>query len=352
MPIYKNGNKYIVKVSINGRQVLRRKYLGKTIDSKEMAIQCEKDLLLRFEEHHKDYSINELFNLFEEYLFKRYKETTAKRYLYSFNLVLKKYFTDRKISDITFSYCDYINECVNSLPHVSIDNYIYLLKTFVSFLSMYGLRINLNCFYTYKKSRNIRKFPKYYTFDEFNKFYSAIEDISDKLMFKLLYFYGLRCGELRALKVSDFKKDRLVIDKELSNKGRFGGQKIFDTKTSSSIRFYPYVDDIYELFSKLILDRDLSKNDFVFKSYTNSSFCIGETTIRRKVQEYSAKAGIKPIKVHEFRHSCATYLINKNVDPKDIASWLGHSSVNVTLKVYAHLLPIRKDSVKEAFNKK
>ena len=56
------------------------------------------------------------------------------------------------------------------------------------------------------------------------------------------------------------------------------------------------------------------------------------------------------IKIHEFRHSCATYLINKNVDPKDIASWLGHSSVDITLRVYAHLLPVRKEKVKNVIN--
>ena len=74
----KNGNKYIVKVSINGRQVLRRKYLGKTIDSKAIALQCEKDLLLRFEEHHKDYSINDLFNLLKNIFLKDIKKQLLK----------------------------------------------------------------------------------------------------------------------------------------------------------------------------------------------------------------------------------------------------------------------------------
>ena len=66
--------------------------------------------------------------------------------------------------------------------------------------------------------------------------------------------------------------------------------------------------------------------------------------------EYSSKANIRSIKVHEFRHSCATYLINKNVDPKDIINRLGHSSVNTTLTIYAHLLPVRKVNIKKLLN--
>ena len=143
--------------------------------------------------------------------------------------------------------------------------------------------------------------------------------------------------------------DKVFIEQELSNKGRFGGQKIFNTKTSSSVRYYPYVKDIKELFLKLKKEKNLKKNDFVFINQTNNKV-IGETTIRRNLTNYSEKAGLHYIKIHEFRHSCATYLINKNVDPKDIASWLGHSSVDITLRVYAHLLPDRKEKVKNVIN--
>lgn len=67
---------------------------------------------------------------------------------------------------------------------------------------------------------------------------------------------------------------------------------------------------------------------------------------------YCNKANLKVIKIHEFRHSCATFLINQDVDPKDIANWLGHSSPDITLRYYAHLLPVRKEKVKEVINKK
>ena len=345
MPIYKDKDRYIVKISIGGKQILRRKYLGREMLTKSQALKCEKDLFIQYNERLNDYKIDDLFNLYEEYLFKKYKETSAKRYLSSFNLVIKNYFVGLKISDITPNYCEYINDSINNLKYKGIEVYLFLVKSFIDFLSNYGLKINTNVFYKFKSSRTPKAKHNFYTLNEFNNFINVITDTTDLLIFNLLFYYGLRCGELRGLKVSDFKKDRISIERELSNKGRFGGQQTFDTKTTSSTRYYPYVSDIKDLYEKVVKDKKLKKNDFLFKVREDGTV-IGETTIRRKIDYYSNLANVKRIKIHEFRHSCASYLINKNVDPKDIASWLGHSSVDTTLRVYAHLLPIRKEAVK------
>lgn len=353
MPIYKEEeNKYFVKICINGKQILRRKYLGRTINSFDMASQCEKDLTLRYKERLGDYEISDLFNLFEEYLFKRYKETSAKRYLYTFNYSIKGYFINRKVSDITSTYCEFINDSINILKIKSKRNLIFITKTFILFLSDYGCKVNINKFYVYKESRTNKKEFNYYTLEEFNRLLNCIDKNEYKLLFSLLFYYGLRCGELRALQVKDFLKDKISINKEISNKGRFGGQIILDPKSSSSFRFYPYVVNIHDLFNLVVEEKHLKKNDFLFKSSFTNHKVIGETTIKRMLVYYCNKANLKVIKIHEFRHSCATFLINQDVDPKDIANWLGHSSPDITLRYYAHLLPVRKEKVKEVINKK
>jgi len=247
MPIYKSENKYYVIVSINGKKICRRKYLGRSIDSKEMALNCERDLKIHYSDLQSDYKINDLFNLFEEYLFKKLKETSAKRYLYTFNNVFKKYFENRSISEITRSYCEFINDSINNLPYKRIDVYIYVVKLFINFLSNYGLKINPVVFYKYKSSRSIKNSYQFYSLDEFNKLISVIDDSTYKLLFSLLFYYGLRIGELRGLQVKDFKNDRLSINKELSNKSRFGGQVILDPKTSTSFRYYPLLKNILKI---------------------------------------------------------------------------------------------------------
>ena len=212
MSIYKNNGKYIVKVCINGKQILRRKYLGKSMLDKDTALACEKDLYISYGELQKDYEINDLFNLYEEYLFKKYKETSAKRYLNSFNLVVKKYFKDRKVSNITRSYCEFLNDSLNNLNYKAVEPYIFLAKSFITFLFNYGCKINTSIFFKYKKSITQRVKYNFYTIEDFKKLVDVISDIQDKLIFSLLFYYGLRVGELRALKVSSFMDDKVFIE--------------------------------------------------------------------------------------------------------------------------------------------
>ena len=65
-------------------------YLGRTILDKDIALTCEKDLLIKHFEKQKDYCIVDLLNLFEEYFFKRYKETSPTNNLLIFNKPTKK----------------------------------------------------------------------------------------------------------------------------------------------------------------------------------------------------------------------------------------------------------------------
>jgi integrase len=51
------------------------------------------------------------------------------------------------------------------------------------------------------------------------------------------------------------------------------------------------------------------------------------------------RAGLPQIRFHDLRHTCATLLLSKNVNPKVVSEMLGHSSISITLDIYSHLLP-------------
>lgn len=59
-------------------------------------------------------------------------------------------------------------------------------------------------------------------------------------------------------------------------------------------------------------------------------------------------AGLPPIRFHDLRHTCATLLLSKDVNPKVVSEMLGHSSISVTLDIYSHLLPDMQEKAAKA----
>ena len=55
--------------------------------------------------------------------------------------------------------------------------------------------------------------------------------------------------------------------------------------------------------------------------------------------KYVAAAGLPYIRIHDFRHSHASLLINEGISIQEVARRLGHSNVEITWKIYAHLYP-------------
>jgi integrase len=60
------------------------------------------------------------------------------------------------------------------------------------------------------------------------------------------------------------------------------------------------------------------------------------------------RAGLPKIRFHDLRHTCATLLLSKNVNPKIVSEMLGHASIAITLDTYSHVLPNMQDSAAKA----
>lgn len=154
---------------------------------------------------------------------------------------------------------------------------------------------------------------QFFTLEEYKQFDSVIKDFNYHTFFELLYFNGLRQGEAQALTWNDidFVKKAVKINKTLTTKIKGEKQTISSPKTRSSVRTLPLTDN---LLNDL---RTMQNNAKHFTDYSNDWFVFGnsipfkETTIQKKKNDYCNLAKVPQIRIHDFRHSCASLLINQ-----------------------------------------
>jgi len=193
-----------------------------------------------------------------------------------------------------------------------------------------------------------RKKMSYYTYEDFKKFISYAQDLKTKVTFEILYYCGLRKGELKALTWKDiyFDKKILSVNKQLTqlnNKGKF---EFSDTKTKDSKRIVPItkslLNDLRELYE---YDKNTYANfndDFFVCSDCRP---IADSTLYLYRSNMANKAGLKRIRIHDFRHSCTSLLINNGANVTLVAKYLGHTKIEETLNTYSHMFSTALDSV-------
>ena len=174
----------------------------------------------------------------------------------------------------------------------------------------------------------------FWTLEEFKEFISEVDDFKYKTLFMTLYYSGMRKGELSALtwKDIDFENNTINIDKTAYN------TNVTTPKTKSSIRTITMPKYVMNMLKQLkMIKTPKQKLDyFVFGDMYDH---LPATTLDRYYHKYLEKVKVKKIRIHDFRHSHASYLINKGAIPAIVAKRLGHKDVATTLNIYSHLYP-------------
>lgn len=185
------------------------------------------------------------------------------------------------------------------------------------------------------KLYEIKEEMQIWSVSEFNQFLLAVDDPYYSLLFSTLFWSGLRISELRALTKKDISGNELIISKRLEAKSKVKGLTTLKTSASNRRVLMPVV--IIEELKKLDADKFL--------------FPTSETQIRRMLDKYIKKSGVKRIRIHDFRHSHASFLINNKCSIRLVSERLGHSSPSITMDYYWHLLPNEQEKVIEAIEK-
>lgn len=182
-----------------------------------------------------------------------------------------------------------------------------------------------------------------WTQEQYERFSSAIQKSSVKLAFDVLFYTGMRSGELLALTPADIlPTKRININKNyatVNGKELFLEPKTPKSRRSISIPDFLY-DDIQAYIAKLF---GIEPGDRIF-FFTKS-------TLDREIKMAADKAGLPRIRVHDLRHSHASMLIEMGFSPLEIADRLGHESVKTTLDTYSHLYPDKDQQLADALNR-
>lgn len=216
-----------------------------------------------------------------------------------------------------------------------------------------NLNVVLNKMVGFKNPNELKKEMQFYSFDEFKKYIDQEQDLKFKCYFETLYYCGLRKGEANALtwKDIDFEKKTMIINKNLTQKIKGEKYTILPPKTKSSIRLLPIPDillnNLLKLKKEYIKYENFNKNWFVFGGINP----LADTTIQKRNENNAKNAKLKHIRIHDFRHSCASLLINNNASISLVAKYLGHSNITTTLNTYTHMFKNELSDIINIINK-
>lgn len=166
--------------------------------------------------------------------------------------------------------------------------------------------------------------------DEYAKFENAIKDKYPNFVpfFHTLFWCGLRKGEARALLIDDLNEEdaTLTINKSMSKYRK----SLKTPKTQAGVRTIKLDSKTLEILK----DAKANSEKWLFGSYNPLSL----NTIDKVFAYGTKQAELPQIRIHDLRHSHATFLICNNANIVAVSKRLGHSSIDITLETYTHLL--------------
>lgn len=189
-----------------------------------------------------------------------------------------------------------------------------------------------------KKGREMQ----FWTKEEYERFSDAIMDKPLYfLAFEVLYWTGIREGELFALTPSDFDLKKKLLSVTRSYQRINGQDVITDPKTPKSIRTVAMPEFLAEEVEEYLAFNPHGPDERIFT--------MSKSALYHEIDRGCKASGVKRIRVHDLRHSHVSLLIEMGFNPLNIADRMGHESVNITFN-YAHLFPNAQTQIASALN--
>ena len=297
-------------------------------------------------------------NLLEEYLTftkSRVKESSYMDICSKINSSLRPYFTGKKMNEISAkSISDWIEKIDRKYSSKK-----WIFCTLAS-IYKYGVKYFdiTNTMIKVDRPRNTEQ-PKemqIWTPEEFKTFSDNVADPTYRLYFNFLYITGCRRGEALAITWNDImisKNETSVrISKSITTKTTNGAYAITSPKNKGSVRTVAipqfFVDDLlrHKQQQQAEYEGTWRPELFAFGGIRPLPTSSADYAFKSAIK----KAGVKEIRIHDLRHSCASLLISKGASIVAVSRQLGHTNIEQTLNTYSHVMPDDHELIRRALN--
>lgn len=356
MPIYKtkkptkDGRTWFFKVQYKDSLNQLKVFVSKTYATKTEAKDGERQFFAELNENNKapkDLTLGDLWNKFLEYQDDKVKVSTKRGYLYKEKYL--KYLFDVKCVDYTPARYEAWKKKIKAIDSMNTTSKNDIFKVLVAVLHFGMKHYNYNwgqvisLMTRFDDPNELKPERQVYSLEQFQQFLTAEDELRYRCLWETLYYCGLRIGEARGLqwKNVDWKKKTISIEKQVLDIDNYSATYYFSSlKTQNSRRKLPMCDALYndlkEYYDQVSIFKNFNQDFFVFgEDYGTRALTYA--CARRRKRKIANEAGVKEIRIHDFRHSCASLLINKGLPITIVSKYMGHASINETMHTYAHM---------------
>lgn len=335
MPFYKDKkrNTYYCSFYYIDWTGARKKKKKEGFKTQREAKEFERDFLTK-QKNNCDMQFEKLIDLYLEHAKTNVRTTTFTNKSIVINQKIKPYFKNINTTDITPNH---IRKWQNELKNKNLSKtYLKAINNQLAAIFNFAIKYyGLNSSPALKAGTMGRKKAedmKFWTIEEFKQFIKFNDNKKATLAFKILFWTGMRRGELLALTFKDIDLENNFIDinktyTKINKKDIINPPKTQKSKRKIAIS-NSLAEDIKN-YKKLIYD--YKENDRIFT--------FGLNYLRDNLNRACKKSGVKQIRIHDLRHSHASLLIELGFTPLAISERLGHEKVQTTLDTYSHLYP-------------
>lgn len=170
------------------------------------------------------------------------------------------------------------------------------------------------------------------------------------MFFNIAYYTGCRKGEIHGLCWNDISDNLLSIKRSVNQKLRKNEDVETAPKNRSLIRTIQIPVPLIQILNEHKERQKLLPDFNEERKILGNGRCLRDSSLHNKNTQYAKAAGVKRIRIHDFRHSHTSLLANMGINIQQIAKRLGHSDIQETLNTYSHLYPHEEEKAMQVLN--